>query len=288
MPWLVPGALVCVLVIAVAGCAHEPPALSARRAAPPAVAAPTGSVAPSASPVPPAPPPAPAPPAEDPAEASDLPDEPAEGEGQVRTVGSPKSDGTPCRLRIAPEPSSLSPVVLGWIRSREEIAARYTSSLCRSGRPSGAVAAGFACSVHERRPALTIAACYVFPDVAGNANPEPAHAVFDTAEGRVRKLGVADMFVSRAAVCTIAGRALAARDPQLQKLSPRAWEAKCVAARGALVADDAVSVRGRTVTFDTSYEFWAFGNARDALEVPIADLAPALTPRFAALLNSGR
>lgn len=223
--------------------------------------------------------------AENPAEASDYPDEPEDGQGQLRDVGPRKAGGGRCLLRVAPVDPALHEVVRQWIHTREEVAARDAAALCGSERASGAVAAGFACRALARRPAALAVACYTFPNVMGNANPSRAHAVFDTAGGSAKRLGVTDMFVDPQAACTVVGAALAARGPQLHERSPAEWSERCRVSAGSPVADDAVSVLGPNLTFDVSHDFLAWGNAPDPLQVPVEALRSVLTPRFAALLR---
>lgn len=223
--------------------------------------------------------------AENPAEASDYPDEPEDGQGQVRDVGGRKAGGGRCLLRVAPVDPALHAVVRQWIHTREEVAARDAAALCGSDRASGAVAAGFACRALARRPAVLAVACYTFPNVVGNANPSRVHALFETTGGSAKRLGVADMFLDHRAACTVVGAALAARGPQLHERSPAEWSERCRVSPASPVADDGVSVLGPNLTFDVSYDFLAWGNAPDPLQVPVEALRNVLTPRFAALLT---
>ena len=275
--------LVIVGISLALGCRSDPCRATHAGVSPSAVAPPP-SVATSASAAPianPAAASAPTPIAnqdpEDSAEASDEPDEPDDGQGVVRDLG-PKKRGGRCLLRIGPSDSSLRGAVLDWIQKRETIAARDTLDLCSSERPSGDGASAFACLARKRRPNVLVVGCYTFPNVMGNANPYRAHAVFDTTGGVPKRLLVSDMFTNKSAVCDVVGAALAARGPQLHERTAAQWADRCRTSAGSPVADETVSVGGPNVTFDTSYEFWVWGNAQGPVQVPAKDLRRALTP----------
>ena len=217
------------------------------------------------------------------ADASDYPDEPEDGQGELRDLGRKTAKGEACQLRVGPVDPSLDALVRDWIGTRETSAARDAAALCGSNFVLGPVTAGFACRARRRRPKVLIVACYTFPNIMGNANPFRSHAVFDLTGPK--RLGVGDMFLNKSATCKDVGVALADRGPQLHDRSPAAWAERCRVSPQTPVADSTISIVGPNLTFDVSGEFLAWGNAPDPVVIPIADLRQVLRPRFAALLG---